>query len=149
MITLNYTGNRLPRALGLAGVLPFIAMGLLSYIPWKHQVDVHAALVSYGAVILAFVGALHWGLAMRLEGTVASRAYFWSVIPALIAWVALMFPTLGGALIVIVGLWTHYVQDNLIIGELNAPAWYLPLRRQLTAGATVGIAIALPALWTL
>jgi len=149
MITLSYTGNRLPRTLGMAGVIPFILLGLASHIPWTHQADVQSALVSYGAVILTFVGALYWGLAMRLDGTVASRAYFWSVIPSLMAWVALIFPTFAGALIVIVALWTQYVQDTLLSPELSVPEWFLPLRLGLTVGATIGIAIALPPIWAM
>jgi len=147
MITLSFTGSRLPRALGFAGVLPFILLGLASHVPWTHQAGVHTALVSYGAVILTFVGALYWGLAMRCEGTVASRAYFWSVIPSLIAWVALMFPTFGGALMVIVALWTQYVQDTILGAEMNLPEWFVPLRLGLTVAATIGIAIALPPIW--
>lgn len=144
MFSLTFTGSRLPCTLGLAGVVPFIALGLLAHVPWKHQPDIHTALITYGAVILSFVGALHWGLAMGRRGTIASRAYFWSVIPALIAWVALMFPPVGAVPILIVGLWTHYIQDTLIIPELGAPDWYLPLRLQLTIGASIGLGIALP-----
>ncbi len=147
MCTLSYTGNRLPQTLGLAGTLPFVVLGALSYIPWRHQGDVQFALISYGALVLAFVGALHWGLAMRQQGVLASRAYFWSIIPALIAWVALMFPPIGSALILIVGLWTHYVQDTLTVRTLAAPEWYMPLRLKLTVGATIGLGLALPALW--
>jgi hypothetical protein len=147
MFTLTYTGSRLPRALGLAGVVPFIALGLASHVEWTHQDAVQFALISYGALILAFVGALQWGLAMRQSGPLAARAYFWSVIPALIAWVALNFPPIGGVLILIVGLWTDYLQDRMTAPALQAPHWYTPLRLRLTVGATLGLAVAVPAIW--
>ena len=150
MITLDYKGNQLPRALGIMGVVPFIVLGLLAHVPWTHQAGVQAALINFGAVSLAFVGALHWGLAMRQEGTVvASRAYFWSVVPPAIAWVALMFPPIGSVLILILGLWTHLLQDSLVMRQLAAPDWYVPLRLQLTVGATAGLAIALPPIWSM
>jgi hypothetical protein len=43
------------------------------------------ALVNYGAVILSFVGALHWGFAMTAQDMKAeqrSGRFIWSVIPA-------------------------------------------------------------------
>jgi len=147
MFTLTYKGSRLPRALGLAGVVPFIVLGALSHVSWTHQAGVQFALISYGALMLTFAGALHWGLAMRQEGPLASRAYFWSVIPALIAWVALNFPPIGAVLILIVGMWTDYLQDRMSIHRLQAPDWYTPLRMRLTLGATLGLAIAVPAIW--
>ena len=53
--------------LGYGGLLPFGALALLlldgarSALWWP-------ALLAYGAVILSFVGALHWGFAMVLPG---------------------------------------------------------------------------------
>jgi Protein of unknown function (DUF3429) len=48
-------------ALGLAGLLPFIA---LSWLSWRASPWAHTMLLQYGAIILSFVGALHWGLAL-------------------------------------------------------------------------------------
>jgi hypothetical protein len=74
----------------------------------------------YGVVIVTFLGAVHWGLAMATPLTspvayrLASEAYVWSVIPSLLAWpVALMDPgEEGGALLMQEGtccLWVDCV----------------------------------------
>ena len=64
----------------------------------------HASVqVTYGVVILTFLGAVHWGVAMAspltgpLATKLASEAYVYSVIPSLLAWpVALMEPGESG-----------------------------------------------------
>lgn len=51
----------------------------------------------YGAVIVTFLGAVHWGLAMAtpmtspMAYTLASEAYMWSVTPSLMAWPITLF----------------------------------------------------------
>lgn len=62
---------------GYAGVLPFV-VGLLGVLlapaaDWRLQAQ--QAAVDYGAVILSFVGALHWGLALAL--LVVGFGLFW------------------------------------------------------------------------
>ena len=93
----------LPRAvswLGYGGLLPFVALSLGSVTAQFSGQDPqmwNAALLAYGAVILSFVGALHWGVAMTLRDlTTAQRTacFVWSVVPALVAWVALMLAIL-------------------------------------------------------
>jgi hypothetical protein len=60
----------------------------------------HTAHSSYGAVILSFVGAQHWGLAMALPGldeAERTHRFVWSVGPCLLAWPALVLPPQMGA----------------------------------------------------
>lgn len=64
------SSTSLPRhvsLLGYGGLLPFIGLALL--IPFSHDYRplLAVALVNYGAVILSFVGALHWGFAMTAQ----------------------------------------------------------------------------------
>lgn len=62
------TADRVPRAaacLGAAGLIPF-AVGSVAL--WTTPIE-HAALavqllIGYAAIILSFMGAVHWGLAM-------------------------------------------------------------------------------------
>jgi uncharacterized membrane protein len=97
-------------------------------------------LLTYGAVILSFVGALHWGFAMvhpATSGKSAPSLYVWSVVPSLMGWVAvLVTPALGVGLLV-AGFLAHYRQDLRLARLLPLPHWYLPLRLQLTAVACV------------
>lgn len=90
------TRRRLPPialALGLLGLLPFIAGGLgsLAFRDPLRAARALEALIAYGAVILSFLGAVHWGLALEEETGLAQGArYGLGVVPALVGWVALL-----------------------------------------------------------
>ena len=116
-------------------------------------------MIQYGAVILSFVGALHWAFAMSLSGlSVAKRreCFIWSVVPALLAWVAatiMLVPAQGGmvsmffgfavaATLLIVGFVANYVQDVRLARVAALPLWYLPLRLRLTTVASICVAAA-------
>ena len=63
----------LPRSaawLGFGGLLPFIGLALTAFVDRHHGIVWADALVAYGAVILSFVGALHWGFAMALPAMI-------------------------------------------------------------------------------
>ena len=63
---------RFPLATGL---LPFLATALLSWIAAEDWRGVALyALAAYGAVILSFLGAVHWGLALRAPASEAEAA---------------------------------------------------------------------------
>lgn len=81
--------------LGLAGLAPFIlaSLGALGLDPeFAHACLV--ALVAYGGVILAFLGGVHWGLALA-AGTdqtlrVQRLRFGLGVVPSLVGWAALL-----------------------------------------------------------
>ncbi len=90
------------RLLGYGGLLPFIFLALLIPFTLDYRTLFEIALVNYGAVILSFVGALHWGFAMTVQDiSVEQRRdrFIWSVIPALVAWVATLLPIPLGCLL--------------------------------------------------
>ena len=88
----------LPRSaawLGYGGLLPFIGLALVAWADRHHGLVWADALVAYGAVILSFVSALHWGFAMALPGMALAlrrNAFVWSVVPPLLAWPAVIYP---------------------------------------------------------
>lgn len=130
--------------LGYGGLLPFIALATLIVAdPLRAQVW-SDALVGYGAVILSFVGALHWGVAMittTLNPAQRRRAFVWSVVPALIAWPATVLTGSGACLILVLGFVCHLMQDHRLAGPAGLPAWYLPLRGRLTAVACISLLV--------
>ena len=131
--------------LGYGGLLPFLALTLGSVLDVHHRLIWADALVGYGAVILSFVGALHWGLAMALpdlSDTARRGRYVWSVVPALLAWPATLLSADYAALLLIIGFVAHYLQDRSLAGRASLPGWYLPLRLQLTAVACLCLATA-------
>lgn len=128
--------------LGYGGLLPFALTAGGSLADPAHRDVWQLALLAYGAVILSFVGALHWAFAMGAnEDHQARPLYVWSVVPALAAWVALLLPlllaqgTVLAAFLMIVGFVTHYVQDKRLARRYPLPGWYLPLRLRLSSVA--------------
>jgi hypothetical protein len=112
------------------------------------QAAVTQGILAYGAVILSFVGALHWGFAIGIPGldrTVRDRSFIWSVMPALLAWLCLLLPPFAACLGLIAGFALHYGCDRRLPYLAQLPAWYLPLRLRLTAVACV--CLGLSALW--
>src|SRR5271166_2971221 len=82
--------------LGLLGLLGFVGCGLIALgeDPTKGGQGFNA-LIAYAAVMLSFVGAVHWGLALG-AGAATRRVqrlrYTLGVLPALVGWVALLLP---------------------------------------------------------
>ena len=133
----------LPRTvawLGYGGLLPFLALTPASLLDHHHGVVWSDALYAYGAIILSFIGALHWGLAMSLpELTERQRSacFAWSVVPALIAWPAVLFSPPLAAPLLVFGFIAHYLQDRRLARQATLPGWYLPLRLRLSSVAVV------------
>ena len=133
----------LPRTvawLGYGGLLPFLALTPASLLDHHHGAVWSDALYAYGAIILSFIGALHWGLAMSLpELTERQRSacFAWSVVPALIAWPAVLFSPPLAAPLLVFGFIAHYLQDRRLASQAKLPGWYLPLRLRLSSVAVV------------
>ncbi|MBZ4200956.1 MAG: DUF3429 domain-containing protein [Methylotenera sp.] len=131
--------QRLPQLLGYLGLLPFIVPSFFLLYDPEHAIVWRDLLLSYAAVILSFVGALHWAFAMTLDDlSEKSRRwlYVWSVIPALAGWVALALPAWHGALLMAMVFALNLLQDIHLCRMADIPAWYLPLRRNLSSVAS-------------
>jgi Protein of unknown function (DUF3429) len=141
--------NALPapaRLLGPAGLIPFATLAAGTWAGWP---GAGPALVAYGATILAFLGAVHWGLALR--ATPAERGAAWGrlglgVVPALVGWVALLLPTsFGLGLLALAILATAAVETAAARAGL-VPEDYLKLRWMLTGGAALCLVAGLAGL---
>lgn len=136
MLAPSRTPPRLVALLGYGGLIPFIGLTALAWIDHARQPRWSDALLDYGAIILAFVGALHWAFAMQaatLAQTRLARAYAWSVAPALLGWMALQLPAAVTALLLVAGFVLHLWADRDLGRQMPLPAWYPPLRLRLTA----------------
>ncbi len=140
--------------LGYGGLIPFVGLAMaggfmrIPGAPDIMAVAVTHGMLAYGAIILSFVGALHWGFATAISGldrSTRSRLFVWSVVPALIAWVCLLLPPLPASLGLIAGFLFHYAWDRRLPFLAQLPSWYLPLRLRLTAVACV--CLLLNAFW--
>jgi len=131
--------------LGYGGLLPFIALALATVIDDHHAALWCDALIAYGAVILSFIGALHWGFAMtlsELEPGRRSASFVWSVVPALLAWPALLLSPAMATILLVAGFVAHYWQDTRLAGCARLPVWYLPLRFRLSGVACLSLLIS-------
>ena len=129
--------------LGYGGLLPFIGLTLLILFWAEYRAFFSMMLVGYGAVILSFVGALHWGFAMTLQDLPAKQRQerlVWSVIPALIGWVDTLLPVPVGCLVLTSGFVGHLWQDRKLAQAV--PGWYLPMRVHLTAVASLCLLVS-------
>lgn len=131
---------------GLLGVLPFWGLALSTQL--SSGIDpllALMALIMYGAVILSFVGALWWGMAVH-AGPTAPRAtmFIWSVVPALIGWTSIMTEPAIGLRMLMAGLVLQWVLDGLLMHYVPnlIPRWVFRLRTMLTLGATSALGFA-------
>lgn len=127
-------------ALGAAGFMPFVGLPLAQLWeltplgqPWL------PVLALYAAVILSFMGAVHWGLAMAEGGgqTGAPSDPAWrygaSVVPALVGWFAVAFLPQVIALRIIATAFAALLAYDLYAARSGlAPPWYPTLRWRLT-----------------
>jgi len=89
--------------IGIAGLIPFIVLGLASVTLDDAKVaTMLAGLIAYGAVILSFVGAVHWGFALagiprNIPLKLTRLRLVLSVVPSLVGWAAVLLSIVFGA----------------------------------------------------
>ena len=69
---------------------------------------------------------------MPVSGKNNSLFLMISVIPALAAWAALMSPALPALGILLLGFILLYFYDAAVESSVSFPAWYVPMRKNLT-----------------
>lgn len=123
-------------ALGLAGALPFIALAVSVWLlPDTQATWALGALIAYGAVVLSFLGGIHWGLALQAG---PPRGFVISVIPSLLAWAALLLPSTLALSLLTVCLVAQLVLDM----QIRLAPWFRLLRVVLTAAAAASLLLA-------
>ena len=129
--------------LGYAGLIPFVTLSMsLWVLPAGYQQPVSDALLAYSAIILSFMGAVHWGLAIAKEGAPDRLLLVFSVVPALVAWFATLAPVMINYSVLIITFAGLCVFDSRMSGLGKAPAWYPRLRMPLTAVVILSLLLA-------
>ena len=128
--------------LGAAGALPFLAAVVL-VLAAGPETGAWAALAvrAYGAVILSFMGGIHWGLAMAQGGTSWARLGL-AVLPALLGWMALLLPLPFGLPLLAAAFAVLLAGDLQAVRAGLAPGWYPRLRWPLSAVVILCLFIA-------
>ena len=127
------TAPQAARQLGYAGAIPFVA-GALACLPFAGSLREWGVLLllDYGAIILSFMGGVHWGAAMLRDDT-SLAPLGKSVAPSLLALVATLIGGRTGLFLLASGFagLLFYDENETAVGRV--PSWYPSLRRPLSA----------------
>ncbi len=113
------------------------------------RVPAIAALVTFAAIVLAHLGGIEWGLALRDEsGNEMTRAIALGIasVPSLAAWGLFWLPSphwqLGAALALFVAVWGA---DLWLSRHGLLPSWFVDMRTAVTVvvAAILGLALYL------
>jgi hypothetical protein len=133
-------------ALGYAGLIPFVA-SVLAIVTLDGEARQFAvrALVAYGAVILSFLGAVHWGLLLRQADAAGPARLLIGVLPSLAGWAALLLPDRHALALLVVAFGAFWLYEHRVVGPAFLPPGYLDLRRQLSLAVCALLTLGLVA----
>jgi hypothetical protein len=134
--------------LTIVGILIFAgATAMLLSSASQVRVPAIAALVTFAAIVLAHLGGIEWGLALREEsGNETTRviALGLASVPTLAAWGVLWLPgpqwQLGAALALFIAVWGA---DLWLSRHGLLPSWFVDMRTAVTVIVTIILGIAL------
>ncbi len=136
--------------LGAAGLIPFLLPALalhfdLSAIsPWDRMI--RGGLAAYAALIASFLGGVRWGVALRAGPEAGRTALFVvSVLPSLVAWIALALPRPHDLSLLIALFLGLAVMDVRLAARGDVPRWFGTLRLALSTGAVGALILAFAA----
>ena len=138
---MDMTTRRTAWLIGLAGLLPFAGCALAFFAaPESWQGFAEGALIAYGAVILSFLGAVHWGLALRAtaeEAAMGPARLVLGVVPSLLAWVALLLPDVFALPLLALAILATAGAEQWARGRGLVPGEYMVLRWVLSISAAI------------
>ena len=155
------------RTLGHAGLIPFVGLALLLWlVTGELQTFVSIALAGYAALIVSFLGGIHWGIAWMLVRTNSPRRdafleevngvwlpnvtspknhLLWGITASLLAWPGLLMPPFAGLAWLGFMLILCYLADRTLYAHAGLQTW-LTLRFRLSAVAAVSCFVGAGAL---
>lgn len=137
-------------ALGYGGLVPFVACALFLLLVPDPQTR-HVAgrvLLGYGAVILSFIGGVHWGLVLSRPQSKSTGMLVIGVLPSLVGWATLLMAFEPAVAVQVGAFGGFWLYEHRVLGPRVVPPPYMALRRWLTlvACASLGLALMAPAL---
>jgi len=129
----------MPALLGWGGLIPFglAALGTHSGVDALVLYGFIGG-TAYGAIILSFLGAVHWGLAMQDDRS--PYWYVWSITPALMGFSSLLIFDVNLRILALMPLFgLAWSVDRQAANRGLIPAWYMRLRTLLTVGAVTSL----------
>ncbi len=145
--------QNLYKIFGYAGAMPFLLLsGLACYFDVLKVTDVATLivqiLVAYAAIILSFLGGIHWPFAIqprgaRSQGKLFGRQLSNSMLPSIFGFMAVILSLSGMAdiaLLCCAGLfWMVYIIDQTFLSKADFPEGYFAFRRNITAIVTIAL----------
>lgn len=134
--------------LTLLGLVPMIvfAFGAVGHMPETAE-HMLVSLIDYAALTLAFAGGVHWGLALVPEVARPSLRLGASVLPMVVAWVALMMGQLVTPTVALVVLIPAYLAtiltEHRAARRMLVPPGYVWLRWGFSLVAVVAMVMVL------
>lgn len=125
--------------LGLAGIVPFAGGAIGTWInPDPVMYGFFITLVlTYGAVILSFLGGVRWGAVVNSVHRTPEIAF--SVAPSLAGWISLLMPPVVGVSVLIGGFLLQALWDVTGVHTGRLPDWYGRLRMGLTTMVIISL----------
>ena len=140
--------RRIAWFLTVVGILIFAGLtAMLLSSTTSVRIPAIAALVTFAAIVLAHLGGIEWGLALREEsGNEVTRtiALGLASVPSLAAWGLFWLPSpqwqLGTAIALFVAVWGA---DLWLSRHGLLPSWFVDLRTAVTAIVAIILGVAL------
>lgn len=142
----NRSIPRVALLLGIAGLIPFALSALLSLSSHTSTSSLALkSLTAYTAVILSFLGGVRWGALLPERHRFDSFGpAVVSVAPSILAWFALLLPSVAMLSLLLAGLVLQYLVDSPFSprrADSYFPEWYPRLRLMLSTGAIFCVGI--------
>ncbi|HIB18802.1 MAG TPA: DUF3429 domain-containing protein [Alphaproteobacteria bacterium] len=133
---------------GFVGLFAFFTFALaMAFGSPTLAITAYLQLMHFGALVLSFIGAVHWGLAIGANArgiTVPSWWYLASTLPMALGWLtlALARPTTK-ILLLSLGFFATFMLDVSATTRGHAPSWYKNFRKIMTIAVLVALTVAL------
>lgn len=127
-----------------AGVAPFLLclLGVAMLPEYAERELAQRVAIAYGAVVLAFAGAVHWGLALAGQLSWTPVRLAGAVLPAVVGAAAAVLGGQRGLALLVVGFGVFWLYEHRSAGpELPGP--YLSLRRNLSLVVCLLLAVTM------
>lgn len=136
------------RAFSYFGLIPFVAGAMLAWVAGDGVVRNQAlsGVAAYGAVILSFIGAIHWGRVIADKGDDQQGAVWlaWGIVPSLLGWTAVLLPAAATFPLLFAGFGLSWAADRRAASAARLPAWYGAMRDRLTVIVCLCLAAIVP-----
>lgn len=134
ILVLVHPTGKVAKFLGYAGLIPFIGLTLVLFIADEDTaVLARFAFQAYAAIILTFIGGVHWGLIVNEKDfNNVKLVMTGSIVPSLLAWFSILLPLPVGLAILLLSFLALFFYEYKFLWPTLFPPWYRRLRSILT-----------------